>query len=554
MVSAQQPPGQTGCSDRGQHSLSGSELLAWRRSLLAEHGGGAGAAAGIDWLLDLAGGIGWSALQSLWLHPQRRVWLSRPLEELEDLWRRHRHNAEPLQYLVGRCPWRDLELAVAPGVLIPRQETEQLAELALQLAPRPAAGMPLRWADLGTGSGCLALALARGLHGSQGLAVEASAEALRQAEANLRALLPVGSCLDRSSSGDHPDHWGDAIGPAAASASPATPIPDGSTAARSMPATVRLLQGNWWQAIEPWWGQLHLVVSNPPYIPTATLATLDPVVRDHEPALALDGGADGLAAIDAIVAGAPMALVPGGVLLLEHHHDQSDAVLERLAAAGLVDCRAHRDLEGVRRFASARRDAGGTADGSDLASIQSIVQAQGPAGSSRGGAGLPGIAPAPFARSGIRASARSRRLKPTASESRGAQVGSGSGLASIQSIIHAQGPAGSARGGAGLPGIAPAPFARSGILGLPRGLTTAAAAPTAALPPSGLTEPQVELVSNDGPVADSWPGRNNHSVREQDCLRSRRDDSACPSPAARRGSAGQGCTWLPPSPACKVVP
>jgi release factor glutamine methyltransferase len=118
---------------------------------------------------------------------------------------------------------------------------------------------------------------------------------------------------------------------------------------------VRLRQGSWWQPIAPWWGRLQLVVSNPPYIPTALLAELDPVVRDHEPALALDGGADGLAAIRCIAAGAQAALAPGGVLLLEHHHDQSEAALALLAAAGLEDCHAHRDLEGVLRFASGRR-------------------------------------------------------------------------------------------------------------------------------------------------------------------------------------------------------
>jgi len=78
-------------------------------------------------------------------------------------------------------------------------------------------------------------------------------------------------------------------------------------------------------------------------------------VRDHEPALALDGGPDGLEAVRAIVALAPQALAPGGVLVLEHHHDQSAAVLDLLAAAGLEQPQAHRDLEGVLRFASARR-------------------------------------------------------------------------------------------------------------------------------------------------------------------------------------------------------
>ncbi|MFM7314119.1 MAG: protein-(glutamine-N5) methyltransferase, release factor-specific, partial [Cyanobium sp.] len=141
------------------HSLRATDLLAWRRSMLQVEGSGPASPADLDWLLDLAGGVRWPLLQSLRLHPDRTVALARPLDELEALWRRHRRSSEPLQYLVGICPWRDLELSVAPGVLIPRQETEQLAALALALAPISPAGSPLLWADLGTGSGCLALAL-----------------------------------------------------------------------------------------------------------------------------------------------------------------------------------------------------------------------------------------------------------------------------------------------------------------------------------------------------------------------------------------------------------
>ena len=80
-----------------------------------------------------------------------------------------------------------------------------------------------------------------------------------------------------------------------------------------------------------------------------------PVQRCHEPALALDGGQDGLAALRTIVAGAPQALAPGGLLLLEHHHDQSAAVLALLEHAGLEQPQAHRDLEGHWRFASASK-------------------------------------------------------------------------------------------------------------------------------------------------------------------------------------------------------
>jgi len=287
--------------------LTAEEVLVWRRALLRW----GGRAVDLDWLLDLAGGLRWSALQALRLDPRRPVHLLQNRLALEALWRRHLESAEPLQYLVGRCPWRDLELVVAPGVLIPRQDTEQLVELALELAP-PSLNDPggALWADLGTGSGCLAVALAQALPCSEGLAVEISEAAQSIAAANL--------------------------------------------AAADLAQRVRLLPGSWWEALRPWWGQFDLVVSNPPYIPTAVIPTLAPVVRDHEPTLALDGGSDGLTAIRAIVAEAAEALAPGGLLVLEHHHDQSAAVMALLVGAGLAAPRAHRDLQGQWRFASAR--------------------------------------------------------------------------------------------------------------------------------------------------------------------------------------------------------
>ena len=82
---------------------------------------------------------------------------------------------------------------------------------------------------------------------------------------------------------------------------------------------------------------------------------LEPVVRDHEPRLALDGGSDGLDALRLIIEAAPQMLAPGGWLVLEHHHDQAAAVAELLAAAGLQERRQQRDLEGQLRFAVARR-------------------------------------------------------------------------------------------------------------------------------------------------------------------------------------------------------
>ena len=285
--------------------ISGQALLEWRQTML--HRGAESSE--LDWLLELAAGVGWQELQQLRLNPGRELQLHAPLAELEAIWQRHSRDHEPLQYLVGRCPWRDLEIAVAPGVLIPRQETEVLVELALHRAQRNS-HPPHRWADLGTGSGCLALALARAWPTSEGFATDDSPEALRQAEINCKRY--------------------------------------------GLQERIQLLQGSWWEPLSPWWGQLELVVANPPYIPVPVWQQLEPLVRHHEPALALRSGADGLDALRAIAAGARRSLAPGGWLLLEHHHDQSNAVLHLLNEAGLEETCAERDLEGRWRFAVAR--------------------------------------------------------------------------------------------------------------------------------------------------------------------------------------------------------
>ena len=283
---------------------AGTDLLQWRRQQLAR----GGTAADLDWLLDLAGGVRWASLQRLFLDPTRTVAMEQSLEVLSELWERHLLENAPLQHLVGLCPWRDVLLESSPAALIPRQETEVLVDLAMSQFK---AISPARWADLGTGSGAIAVSLSRAWPMAPGHAVDLSPDALRLAERNLQSCAPVHNCS--------------------------------------------LHVGSWWTPLRPWWGSLDLVVSNPPYIPSSVVDGLEAVVRDHEPHLALHGGVDGLDAIRAVVAGAPAGLAPGGWLLLEHHHDQSGLVLQLMQDAGLVEVSAVADLEGTLRFALARR-------------------------------------------------------------------------------------------------------------------------------------------------------------------------------------------------------
>ncbi len=283
--------------------LSAEELLAWRHKQLSK----GGRAVDLDWLLDLGGGLCWSSLQMLFLDPQRSLKLEKSLEQLEKLWQSHLEDHIPLQHLIGRCPWRDFELEVNADAMIPRQETEILVDLALQRFDNDFSG---NWVDLGTGSGALAIALARTLPDWKGHAVDCNKDALSLAKKNFKRLAPK--------------------------------------------SNVRIHRGNWWEPLKPWWGTFNLVVVNPPYIPEDLVNKLDPQVRDHEPFLALSGGPDGFKHIRDIISGTTNALSLNGWLVMEHHHDQSDGVLKLMKEAGLHDVSFEKDLHGIKRFAVAK--------------------------------------------------------------------------------------------------------------------------------------------------------------------------------------------------------
>lgn len=199
---------------------------------------------------------------------------------------------QPVAYLIGRRGFWKLDLAVTPDTLIPRPETELLVELALARLP-PATS--LRVADLGTGSGAIALAVASERALAQVVATDASTSALAVARSNARA---------------------NALG------------------------NVEFREGSW---LKPLAGErFDLIASNPPYIAKGDphLASLQ-----HEPDLALTSGADGLEAIREIVAAAPSHLQPGGWLLLEHGWDQGNAVRTLMRSADFTEVSTARDLE-----------------------------------------------------------------------------------------------------------------------------------------------------------------------------------------------------------------
>lgn len=224
-------------------------------------------------------------------------------ERFQDLVAR-RERGEPVAYLLGRRGFWTLDLAVTPDTLIPRPETELLVEQALD---RLASDRPLRVADLGTGTGAIALAIASERPLLRMVATDRSARALDVAGANARA--------------------------------------------HALDGRVELRCGDWFAPLAG--ERFHLVASNPPYI-----AEDDPHLGEgdlrHEPATALASGRDGLDAIRAIVAGAPAHLHVGGWLLLEHGHDQGPPVRALLEASGFVQVATITDLEGRDRVGLGR--------------------------------------------------------------------------------------------------------------------------------------------------------------------------------------------------------
>jgi release factor glutamine methyltransferase len=221
---------------------------------------------------------------------------------------RRRLAREPLQYILGSQAFRQITVQVGPGVLVPRPETELLAGWALELLPAP----PRRPVviDLGTGSGCIACAVAVERPDAEVIALDVSPEAVAVARDNVATL------------------------------GLATRVHVGLS---DMFAALGAIE-------------VDLIVANPPYLPSDLLATLPPEVSRYDPRLALDGGPDGLDVIRRLVREAPQRLAWGGALVLETAGgEQARGVAGLLEAQGLAGVQTRADLAGVERFVSGRR-------------------------------------------------------------------------------------------------------------------------------------------------------------------------------------------------------
>jgi len=235
-------------------------------------------------------------------HPQRIVEARATIAYSQAFARRLA--GEPMAYVLGEREFYSLAFEVTPAVLIPRPETELLVEMALDMLPEDANASVL---DLGTGSGCIAVTLAKLRPAAKIVAIDLSYAALAVAERNAR---------------------------------------------RHRVTNVELRPGSWFEPVRS--ERFDLIVSNPPYVAEHDPHLLERDLR-AEPSLALTAGPDGLEGLRAIIAQARQHLLPDGVALVEHGHDQADSVARLLETAGFVRIFSRADLAGIPRAAGGRR-------------------------------------------------------------------------------------------------------------------------------------------------------------------------------------------------------
>ncbi|WP_221030147.1 peptide chain release factor N(5)-glutamine methyltransferase [Actomonas aquatica] len=234
------------------------------------------------------------------LLPEKELELIRPLVK-------RRSQREPLQHIIGSVEFAGVELKVDRRALIPRPETEYLVELVTAACGETP---PQRFADLGTGSGALACALATAWPAAQGVAVDISSEALALAGENVTSL--------------------------------------------GLAERVRLVESDWFNAIDPS-ERFGVIVANPPYLTADEVAETTPEVKDHEPAVALSTAPDGLDGLRAIIERAQDFLEPGGLLAMETGIAQHETLKQWLLEAGYVEVASRQDLTERDRFVFGRK-------------------------------------------------------------------------------------------------------------------------------------------------------------------------------------------------------
>ena len=284
--------------------VSVEEFLFWKTKQLSKGGD----QQSFEVLLDCIGGISAKDLNWKILNSSGNLHLKKNLKFLESVWDDHLQKSCPIQYLCGITYWRDLKLKVTNKVLIPRPETELIVDIVFNIFRNKSE--KLFFAELGTGSGAISIALALAYPLSYGVATDVDQDALEIATENY------------ISSSKH--------------------------------SNLKFYCGNWWSPLESFKGKLDLAISNPPYIPRNTYEALPKEVKNFEPKVALLGGEDGLKHIREIIQKAPLFLKKKGWLILENHFDQSEKVEQLLIKNKFTSIKIVKDFSGIGRFTIGR--------------------------------------------------------------------------------------------------------------------------------------------------------------------------------------------------------
>ncbi len=285
-------------------SISVKEFLFWKKKQLSKGGNNQSFAV----LIDSIGGISTSDQNSLSINPDKKIHLKKNLEYLESIWEDHLSNSSPIQYLCGITFWRDLKLKVTDKVLIPRPETELIVDIVFKIFGNKS--QKLFFAELGTGSGAISIALNLAYPFSEGIATDIDKYALDVASENFI-------------------HY-------------------------SNKSNLRFICGNWLNPLKSYKGEIDLIISNPPYIPKNIYQKLPKEVKNFEPKIALLGGEDGLEHIREIILCAPNFLKDTGWLIIENHFDQGAKVRQLFLENSFTSVEVLKDLSGIGRFTIGR--------------------------------------------------------------------------------------------------------------------------------------------------------------------------------------------------------
>ncbi|WP_288346474.1 HemK/PrmC family methyltransferase, partial [uncultured Prochlorococcus sp.] len=256
--------------------ISAEKFSLWKKKQISKGGDNHS----LNLLIDSLGGLSNIELNLLKIKSEKVLNLNLDLDFIETLWDKHLNTSIPIQYLSGISFWRDLKLEVSNKILIPRPETELFIDIVSGIFKNKKE--KITFVDLGTGSGAISIALALANPNWSGIATDIDKSAIEIASRNFKT--------------------------------------------NSNQSNLKFYNGNWWDPLENFKGEIDFAVANPPYIPQDTYEVLPIEVKNFEPKLALLGGKEGLDHINQIVQNAPLYLKNKGWLLIENHFDQGEKV------------------------------------------------------------------------------------------------------------------------------------------------------------------------------------------------------------------------------------